>query len=45
VFGRDRDQAGILVELTTDLAIDVEDPTRFDELRNKIWYVAHVTST
>ncbi|KAJ7827451.1 hypothetical protein B0H13DRAFT_2241007 [Mycena leptocephala] len=45
VFGRDRDQAGILVELTADLAIDVEDPTRFDELRNKIWPVIEKANT
>ncbi|KAJ7484451.1 putative aminoadipate reductase [Mycena latifolia] len=39
VFGRDRDQAGILIEPTPDVAIDAEDSNRFAKLRNKIWPV------
>ncbi|KAJ6579476.1 putative aminoadipate reductase [Mycena vulgaris] len=39
MFGRDRDQAGILIEPTPALAIDVEDPRQCAGLRNKIWPV------
>ncbi|KAJ7701502.1 hypothetical protein B0H17DRAFT_1157730 [Mycena rosella] len=37
MFGRNREQAGILIEPTCKLAIDVENAKQFAELRNKIW--------
>ncbi|KAJ7339755.1 hypothetical protein DFH08DRAFT_915701 [Mycena albidolilacea] len=37
MFGRERPQAGVLIETTPELQIDVHDATQLDELRNKIW--------
>ncbi|KAJ6575613.1 putative aminoadipate reductase [Mycena vulgaris] len=39
IFGRDRAQAGILIETIPNLQIDVQDPVQLAELRNKIWPV------
>ncbi|KAF7362617.1 General substrate transporter [Mycena venus] len=37
MFGRDRDQAGILIEPAPDIRIDVTGATQVAELRNKLW--------
>ncbi|KAJ7087944.1 putative aminoadipate reductase [Mycena belliarum] len=37
MFGRERDQAGILIEPVPASAIDVTDASQVAELRNKIW--------
>ncbi|KAJ7899903.1 putative aminoadipate reductase [Mycena leptocephala] len=37
MFGRDRDQAGILIEPAPAMQIDVADATQVAELRNKLW--------
>ncbi|KAJ7845316.1 putative aminoadipate reductase [Mycena leptocephala] len=37
MFGRDRDQAGILIEPALAMQIDVADATQVVELRNKLW--------
>ncbi|KAF5389352.1 hypothetical protein D9757_004361 [Collybiopsis confluens] len=39
MFGRQRDQPGILIELIPDLQIDVSDEAQVAEFRNKIWPV------
>lgn len=38
IFGRERDQTGILIDLNTDTYIDVND-THLASLRNKLWCV------
>ncbi|KAG6907803.1 putative NRPS-like protein biosynthetic cluster [Tephrocybe rancida] len=37
IFGRERDQAGILIELQAGTEIDVEDHAQLASLRNKLW--------
>ncbi|KAJ7496400.1 putative aminoadipate reductase [Mycena latifolia] len=37
MFGRDRDQTGILIELAPGMGIDVTDAAQVAEMRNKIW--------
>ncbi|KAH0578471.1 hypothetical protein H2248_003619 [Termitomyces sp. 'cryptogamus'] len=37
MFGRERDQTGILVELKTEVEIDVEDYVQLATLRNQLW--------
>ncbi|KAG6840183.1 putative secondary metabolism biosynthetic enzyme [Blastosporella zonata] len=37
VFGRERDQAGVLIEPSPGNAIDVKDETQVAVLRNKLW--------
>lgn len=39
MFGREHDQAGILIEPTEDYSIDIEDQVQLAELRNKLWFV------
>ncbi|KAJ7153103.1 putative aminoadipate reductase [Mycena crocata] len=39
IFGRERAQTGVLIEPAFDLEINIEDATRFAELRNTIWPV------
>lgn len=39
MFGRNRDQAGILIEPSPAMKIDVSDAAQVAELRNKLWYV------
>lgn len=39
VFGRGRNQTGVLVEPRPNYAIDVTDDEQVAEFRNKIWYV------
>ena len=40
VFGRERDQAGVLIEVKPPFQIDVKDESAVIELRNAIWSVA-----
>ncbi|KAJ7489600.1 putative aminoadipate reductase [Mycena latifolia] len=37
MFGRERDQAGILIEPVPGIQIDVEDAVQVTDLRNKLW--------
>ncbi|KAJ6617595.1 hypothetical protein B0H10DRAFT_2033150 [Mycena sp. CBHHK59/15] len=37
MFGHEREQTGILIELVPELQIDVQNATQVAELRNKIW--------
>ncbi|KAF8192961.1 putative aminoadipate reductase [Pholiota molesta] len=37
MFGRSRDQAGVLIEVKPPFAIDVKDTTALTGLRNKLW--------
>ncbi|KAJ6611012.1 hypothetical protein B0H10DRAFT_1953401 [Mycena sp. CBHHK59/15] len=37
MFGREREQTGILIETIPSLQIDVRDATQLTELRNKLW--------
>jgi hypothetical protein len=39
MFGRARDQAGILIELTSSHQIDATDHVQLATLRNEIWSV------
>ncbi|KAF8075758.1 putative aminoadipate reductase [Lyophyllum atratum] len=39
MFGRERDQTGILIELTPGNEIDVNDHVQLAALRNKLWHV------
>lgn len=39
MFGRGRNQTGVLVEPRPEYALDVTDPAQVAEFRNKIWYV------
>ncbi|KAJ7642007.1 hypothetical protein FB45DRAFT_738097 [Roridomyces roridus] len=37
VFGHERPQTGVLVEIAPDVHVNVEDPSLLAELRNRIW--------
>ena len=39
IFGRGRNECGILVEPNAQYAVDAEDPTATVQFRQKIWYV------
>ncbi|KAG6902725.1 hypothetical protein C0995_012389 [Termitomyces sp. Mi166 len=39
IFGRERDQTGILIQLKTESEIDVEDDAQLAFLRNQLWSV------
>ena len=43
MFGRGRNQTGVLVEPRPEYTIDVTDDKQVAELRNKIWYVVSVS--
>jgi long-subunit acyl-CoA synthetase (AMP-forming) len=45
VFGRERNQVGILIEPRPEHAIDVNDEQAVVEFRNKIWYVSELRSS
>ena len=38
MFGREREQAGVLIEPQPEYAIDPNDERALAEFRNKIWY-------
>ena len=40
MFGREREQAGVLVEPNPAHAIDPNDSSALAEFRNKLWFVA-----
>ena len=40
IFGRGKEQAGLLIELHPEYAIDPNDEQALAEFRSKIWYVA-----
>lgn len=42
MFGREHDQAGILVEPSQGHAIDLNDAKQLSEFRNKLWFVLHL---
>lgn len=44
VFGRERDQPGVLIELKPPFQIDVEDESAVIEIRNVIWSVTKYLS-
>jgi hypothetical protein len=37
MFGRERPQAGILIETPPSLQVDLQNDVHFAELRNKVW--------
>ena len=39
MFGRERDQPGVLVELDPDFAVDVDDNQEVIKARNLVWSV------
>lgn len=39
MFGRERDQTGLLVEPSMHHEIDVTDPAQISAFRNSIWHV------
>lgn len=39
MFGRERDQAGVIIEPKLAHSIDVNDHKQLSELRNKLWCV------
>jgi hypothetical protein len=39
MFGREHEQAGVLIETTSEYAIDPSDLTQLAALRNKLWSV------
>ena len=43
MFGRERNQVGIIVEPRPEHAVDTRDDNAIAEFRNKIWYVSRPT--
>lgn len=41
MFGREHEQAGVLIETTSEYTIDPSDLTQLAALRNKLWYSGH----
>ena len=41
MFGRERNQVGVLIEPSPGRAIDVNDEKAIAEFRNQIWYELH----
>jgi hypothetical protein len=41
MFGRERNQVGVLLEPRPEHAIDVKDDNAVAEFRNRIWYALH----
>ena len=41
MFGRERNQVGVLIEPSSGRAIDVNDEKAIAEFRNQIWYELH----
>lgn len=44
MFGRQRDQPGVLLEPSPGNQIDVNDQAQVSDFRNKIWYAEFVIS-
>ena len=42
MFGRERNQVGVLIEPSPGRAIDVNDEKAIAEFRNQIWYELHL---
>ena len=42
MFGRERNQVGVLIEPRPEHAIDVNDEKAVAEFRNQIWYALHL---
>lgn len=42
MFGRERNQVGVLLEPRPEYAIDINDEKAVAEFRNQIWYVLHL---
>ena len=42
MFGRGRNQVGVLVEPHAELVVDIRDDNAIAEFRNKIWYVSRL---
>ena len=43
MFGRERNQVGVLVEPRPEHVVDIQDDNAIAEFRNKIWYVSRLS--
>lgn len=42
MFGREQEQAGLLVEVASDYAFPSNDENALVDFRKKIWYMSHI---
>ena len=45
MFGREQEQAGILIEPTAAYSVEISDDSSVVEFRNKIWYAIYLSSS